>query len=413
MIIKDIIFQLSARSVRRNLLRSLLAALGIVIGVIAIASIGMMGANMTLAVTAQLTDMANKLTVTGYLGEEGSPGGSMGGGPGPPPPGAGGSSTDEVLVTESQFKEIKRIAGKYGTVYFVYQDSDQIEVGSDTGRATIYGLDPDVIRQILIVEDGEYLESPSSVLVGPLLAERMGLRIGSRIDVGDPAEGSTTTVRVTGILEERGLSMDINTDVAIIGSENLFIDLFGGEDGYDQVNIAVNNANDVTTVKTKIEDALNKKKDEVTVQDSSRMAESITSTVSSMTTFVTAIAGISLLVAAVSIFNVMMMSVTERVREIGILRSIGTRRGEVLRMFIYEATIIGTAGAAIGAVLGLIVGYVVVVEMVGTSDYFFTYNSLIYVPEAMLIGVAVCIVSGVYPAWRASNLDPIEALRAE
>lgn len=413
MIIKDVIFQLSARSVRRNLLRSLLAALGIVIGVIAIASIGMMGANMTLAVTAQLTDTANKLTVTGYIGEEGSTGGPMGGGPGPPPPGAGGSSNDEVLVTESQFKEIKRIAGKYGTVYFVYQDSDQIEVGSDTGRAVIYGLDPDVIRQVLTIREGEYPESPSSVLVGPLLAERMGLRIGSRIDVGDPADGSTTTVRVTGILEERGLSMDINTDAAIVGSENLFTDLFGGEGEYNQVNIAVKSVDDVATVKTKIEDALNKKKDMVTVQDSSRMVESITSTVSSMTTFVTAIAGISLLVAAVSIFNVMMMSVTERIREIGILRSIGTQRGEVLRMFVYEAAIIGTAGAAIGAMLSLIVGYAVVVGMVGTSEYFFTYNSLIYVPEAMLIGIAVCIISGVYPAWRASNLDPIEALRAE
>ncbi|HOI12498.1 MAG TPA: ABC transporter permease, partial [Methanoculleus sp.] len=65
------------------------------------------------------------------------------------------------------------------------------------------------------------------------------------------------------------------------------------------------------------------------------------------------------------------------------------------------------------AVLSLIVGYAVVVGMVGTSEYFFTYNSLIYVPEAMLIGIAVCIISGVYPAWRASNLDPIEALRAE
>ncbi|MDD4253403.1 MAG: ABC transporter permease, partial [Methanoculleus horonobensis] len=359
MIIKDVIFQLSARSVRRNLLRSLLAALGIVIGVIAIASIGMMGANMTLAVTAQLTDTANKLTVTGYLGEEGSTGGPMEGGPGPPPPDAGGSSTDEVLVTENQFKDIKRIAGKYGTVYFVYQDSDQIEVGSNTGRATIYGLDPDIIRQTLTIKKGEYPESPSSVLVGPLLAERMGLRVGSRIDIGNPTEGPTTTVRVTGILEERGLSMDINTDVAIIGSENLFIDLFGGEGEYNQVNIAVNNVDDVATVKTKIEDALNKKKDEVTVQDSSRMVESITSTVSSMTTFVTAIAAISLLVASVSIFNVMMMSVTERVREIGILRSIGTQRGEVLRMFIYEAAIIGTAGAAIGAVLSLIVGYAV------------------------------------------------------
>ncbi|PKL62332.1 MAG: ABC transporter permease [Methanomicrobiales archaeon HGW-Methanomicrobiales-2] len=412
MVVRDIIFQLSVRNVRLNLLRSLLAALGIVIGVIAIASIGMMGANMTLSVTAQFTDMANKLTVTGYPGEGGSMEGPVGGGPGPPPPGTGGSSTDEVLVTENQFKDIKRIAGKYGIVYFVYQDSDPIEVGSDTGRATIYGLDIDVIREILAVKEGEYPESPNSVLVGPLLAERMGLRIGSRIDIGDPAEGSTT-VRVTGILEERGLSMDINTDVAIIGSENLFVDLFGGEGEYDQVNIAVNNVDDVATVKTKIEDALNKKKDEVTVQDSSRMVESITSTVSSMTTFVTAIAGISLLVAAVSIFNVMMMSVTERVREIGIIRSIGTQRGEVLRMFIYEAAIIGTVGAAIGAVLSLIIGYVVVEGMVGTSDYFFTYGSLIHVPEAMLIGVAVCIISGVYPAWRASNLDPIEALRAE
>ncbi len=412
MIARDIIFHLSVRNVRLNLLRSLLAALGIVIGVIAIASIGMMGTNMTLSVTAQLSDMANKLTVTGYLGEESDIDGAMRGGMGPPPPGAGGPSTDRVLVTENQFKEIKRIAEKYGIVYSVHQDSDQIRVGSNTGRATIYGLDSGVIRQIFTINEGEYPESPSSVLVGPLLAERMGLRVGNRIKIGDPAEGSTT-VRVAGILEERGLSMDINTDVAIIGSEDLFINLFGGKEGYDQVNIVMNDASDVVTVKAKIEGTLNKKKNKITVQDSSRMAESITATVSSMTTFVMAIAGISLLVAAVSIFNVMMISVAERVREIGILRSIGTRRGEVLRMFIYEATIIGAVGATIGAVLSLIAGYAIVVEMVGTSDYFFTYESLIYVPEAMFIGIAVCIVSGAYPAWRASNLDPIEALRAE
>ena len=99
------------------------------------------------------------------------------------------------------------------------------------------------------------------------------------------------------------------------------------------------------------------------------MVESITSTVSSMTTFVTAIAGISLLVAAVSIFNVMMMSVTERVREIGILRSIGTQRSEVLRMFIYEAVIIGIVGAAIGAVLSLIVGYAVWGRIISRKGY--------------------------------------------
>lgn len=143
------------------------------------------------------------------------------------------------------------------------------------------------------------------------------------------------------------------------------------------------------------------------------MMESITSTLSTMTTFVMAIAGISLLVAAVSIFNVMMMSVNERVREIGILRSIGTQRTEILRMFIYEATILGLVGAVIGAVASLIIGYVVVLGMVGTAEYFFAPGSIVYVPMAMAVGAAICIVTGVYPAWRASNLDPIEALRAE
>jgi len=141
--------------------------------------------------------------------------------------------------------------------------------------------------------------------------------------------------------------------------------------------------------------------------------ESITSTVSTMTTFVMAIAGISLLVAAVSIFNVMMMSVNERVREIGILRSIGTQRTEILRMFIYEAGIIGIVGATIGAIVSIVIGYIIVVGMIGSAEYFFAPGSIVYVPMAMTVGAGICIATGIYPAWRASNLDPIEALQNE
>ncbi|MDD2472408.1 MULTISPECIES: ABC transporter permease [unclassified Methanoculleus] len=405
MIRKDIIFALSARSVRLHFLRSVLAALGIVIGVVAIASIGMMGANMTLSVTEELSDMANKLTVTAYRG--GGGGGGMMGGPG------GGNSDDEDAITEDEFRDIQRIVAKYGTAYTIRSESDEIEVGSDTGRATIYGLDPEVMREILTVETGEYPKSTTSVVVGPTLAERLDLKVGSKIDIGDPDEGATTTVRVVGILEERGMSMDLNTDMAIIGSDKLFVGMYGGEGEYDQINVVVNDLTNIDTVKTAIEDELNRKEDTVTVQDSSRMMESITSTVSTMTTFVMAIAGISLLVAAVSIFNVMMMSVNERVREIGILRSIGTQRAEILRMFVYEAGILGLVGAVIGAVASIIIGYIVVLGMVGTADYFFAPGSIVYVPMAMAIGAAICIATGVYPAWRASNLDPIEALRAE
>ncbi|SCL74277.1 Macrolide export ATP-binding/permease protein MacB [Methanoculleus chikugoensis] len=406
MIGNDIIFALSIRSVRLHFLRSVLAALGIVIGVVAIASIGMMGANMTLSVTEELSDMANKLTVTAYRGG----GGGMMGGPGG---GGNGGSSDDDAITEKEFKTIQRIVAKYGTTYTVMSESDRIEVGSKEGRATIYGLDAEIIRGILTVETGEYPKSTTSVVVGPTLAERLDLKIGSKIDIGDPDDGSTATVRVVGILEERGMSMDLSTDMAIVGTQKLFTGIYGGESEYDQVNVVVNDLNDIDAVTEAIEDELNRKEDTVTVQDSSRMMESITSTVSTMTTFVMAIAGISLLVAAVSIFNVMMMSVNERVREIGILRSIGTQRTEILRMFIYEAGILGLVGAVIGAIASIVIGYIVVLGMVGTAEYFFAPGSVVYVPMAMAVGAAICIITGVYPAWRASNLDPIEALRAE
>jgi len=404
MIKNDIIFALSVRSVRLHFLRSVLAALGIVIGVVAIASIGMMGANMTLSVTEQLSDMANKLTITPYRGG----GGGMMGGPG----GGGGSSGDDA-ITEKEFKTIQRIVAKYGTAYTVRSESDRIEVGSNKGRATIYGLDTETMREILTVETGEYPRSTTSVVVGPTLAERLDLKIGSKIKIGDPDEGSTTTVRVVGILEERGMSMDLSTDMAIVGSDRLFVGIYGGEGEYDQVNVVVGDLTDIETVKTAIEDELNRKEDTVTVQDSSRMMESITSTVSTMTTFVMAIAGISLLVAAVSILNVMMMSVNERVREIGILRSIGTQRTEILRMFIYEAGIIGIVGATIGAIVSIVIGYIIVVGMIGSAEYFFAPGSIVYVPMAMTVGAGICIATGIYPAWRASNLDPIEALQNE
>jgi putative ABC transport system permease protein len=404
MITRDIIFQLSVRSVRLHFLRSVLAALGIVIGVVAIASMGMMGANMTLSVTEELSSMANILVVRPDTG--GGGGGGFG-----PPDGGSSSSLEGEIISDGQFRDIGRIASKYGIVYAVNSQQERIEIGSGTGRATIYGLDPAIMPEILPLEEGAFPKSTTSVMIGPTLAARFGLTLGSKIDIGE--EDDTTTVRVVGILEERGMSMDLNTDSAIIGSEKLYFGMYGGEGGYEQVNIILDDIANADAVSTEITDQLNKKEEEVAVQDSSRMLESVTSTLGIMTTFVMAIAGISLLVAAVSIFNVMMMSVTERIREIGILRSIGTQKTEIRKMFIYESVILGFIGAAIGAVASIAIGWVVVLAMVGSTEYFFMPGSLVYVPFAMVVGIVVCVVSGVYPAWSASNLDPIEALRAE
>jgi len=413
---KDIILQLSIRSIRLNFLRSLLAALGIVIGVVAISSMGMMGANMTLSVTEELSAMANVLVIKADTGGGGGGDfGLMGGGSGGTTTRkTSSSSSTKDYLTRANFDDIERAVGTYGTVYPLYQDSTKIEVGDNTGRATIYGMRDDDMANILTVDEGTLPKTSSSVVIGPTFAERQGLTIGSRITIGDATQNETVSkFRVVGILKEKGMSMDMNTDNAIVMPEKAYVGLFGGEEEYDQVNIILKDINDADATKTSIEDKLNRKDNVITIQDSSRMMESITSTVGTLTTFVMAIAGISLLVAATSIFNVMMMSVTERIREIGILRSIGTRKNEVLRMFIYEAVILGLVGAAIGAIMSLILGWLVVLAMVGTTKYFFTFQSLIYVPMAMAIGIAICIFSGVYPAWRAANLDPIEALRSD
>jgi putative ABC transport system permease protein len=409
MMARDVIFQLSLRSIRLHFLRSVLAALGIVIGVVAISSMGMMGANMTLSVTEELSSMGNVLVVHADSGGGGGGGmvfrsGSGGGG--------GSSGTDDTTISDSEFGQIEKAADRYGTVYYLYSGNDRITIGPDTGRAGIYGMDPDVMPDILPIADGAYPKSTSSVLIGPTLAERYGLTLGSRLTIGTEDTGEET-VRVVGILEERGMSMDLNSDSAIITTEKWYTGVYGGEGEYDQVNVLLDDINDADTAKTAITDQLNRRETVVAVQDSSRMLESITSTLGTLTSFVMAIAGISLIVAAVSIFNVMMMSVTERIREIGILRSIGTQKGEIRRMFIYESVILGLVGAGIGAIVSLGMGYLIVMAMVGTTEYFFNPQSLVYIPMAMAVGIITCVVSGVYPAWRASNLDPIDALRAE
>ena len=400
----DIIFHLSMRSVRLNLLRSVLAALGIVIGVVAIASIGMISANMTLSVTEELSATANVLVVTADSGGGGGSG-----------PGSGGSSSsdDDDFLTSDQFDDIRKAAGS-SFVYYLYSESDRIETGDSSGHATIYAMDDEAMTEILTLTDGSFPSTTSQVVIGPDLVERYGIEVGSKVTIGDEDDDyGQTTVRVTGILEERGMSMDINSDSAIITTEKFFTGRYDGEDEYSQVNVVVDDIDEIDTISESIDESLNKKDDEVKVQDSSRMLDSISSTLGTLTTFALGIAGISLLVAAVSIFNVMMMSVTERIREIGILRSIGTQKNEILRMFVYEAAIIGIVGAGIGAILSLVIGYVVVFGMVGTTEYFFAWDSLANVPEGMIVGAVICILSGVYPAWRASNLDPIEALRAE
>src|SRR5208337_2870115 len=239
------------------------------------------------------------------------------------------------------------------------------------------------------------------------------LVVGSTIKIGQNcATISRPVVRVAGILQARGIAADgVNADNGIVVDDTWYTDHFGGLDQYDQVNVIVQDVSTINQTEANINAKVNRNSDVVRISDASSRLSTISSTLGTITTFILAIGGISLVVAAVSIFNVMMMSVNERVQEIGILLSIGTETGEVRRMFLYEALVLGILGALIGGFMSLVIGYCVVNAMIGTTAYFFLPASIAYIPVSMAIGMVVCVISGLYPAWRASNMDPIDALR--
>jgi putative ABC transport system permease protein len=387
----DIFFQLSLRNVRLHFLRSILAAVGIVIGVVAIASMGMMGANLQLLLKDQLSSNADTVIVEPY-------------------------GSDQEYISDLTLNRIKLVAGQ-NIVVPVYSTFDTIAYGSVKGKLYVYGIDPEKMRDFLPLIDGEYPKSDNSVLIGEGLLTETDIRKGSVLKIGDSETGKQQSVRVSGIIKKRGYSFDLYTDYSIITTERFYENLYSKDGEYNQVNIIAGDTDEIPGMVANLERLLNKNRQsgdrDYRIADSGSQLEEIQNQLGMVSAFVMAMGAITLLVAAISIFNVMMMSVTERIREIGILRSIGTEKTEIRKMFLYEATLIGLSGSIIGAVLSVIFGFIVVVLVVGKTDYFLTPDSLMYVPGGIVIGLATCILSGIYPAWRASNLDPVEALASE
>ncbi len=410
--IGDIFFQLSVRSVRLNFTRSILASIGIVIGVVAISCMGMLGTNMSLQVEDQLSSSANTIVITADAVRMGPPGSQS------------SSSTEESGIKKTQLNKIKAAVGTNGTVIPIYSSSTQFTYGNVPARGTIYGMNPDDVTEFLTIGNGTNIAGINEALIGYTLAESLGVKIGDKIKISSASEGppdgstsaSRASVKVVGIIDTRGTVADsVSTDNGIVVTKEWYVAQYGSKDVYDQVNVIVDDTDMITEIEEAIDAKLNtdEKTPAVRISDASSQLDTISSTLETLTLFCLAIGGISLIVAAVSIFNVMMMSVNERIQEIGILLSIGTETGEVRRMFLYEAFILGIIGAGIGGLMSVVIGYSVVDVMMGTTEFFFLPASIIYVPAGMVVGLVVCVISGLYPAWKASNMDPIDALRSD
>ena len=392
-----IFWEIAKRNIRIHLLRSFLAMLGIVIGVVAISTMGILGNSMVLSVSDSLRTVGDSVIVTPHAG---------GGGQGF---GGGGSTT--LTISEQEYQQIKRVSAPNMAIP-VLRSSERMKlgVGSDEIVAIVYGLNPDDVPAMLNLELGDYNRGNSGCLVGATFAKDNNVKVGSRISMGK--DGEKGTLRVTGIIEERGMAFDVSTDSAVVVTQDWFETTYDRND-YDQIVVKVKNLDEIADVKTAIEKQMNKRDTIVDVMDTRKVMETIFEAFGQITTFVSAIGGISMIVAGVSILNIMMMSVTERIKEIGIMRSIGAQRREVMSMFLYEAAILGITGSIIGGMLSLLGGYAISSLMLQTTKYLFVPSTMIHIVYGMAFGIFVCLICGIYPAWRAANLNPIDALRHE
>ncbi|KAF5435560.1 putative ABC transport system permease protein [Candidatus Methanophagaceae archaeon] len=371
-----IFFEFAKRNLARHKFRSVLAVIGIVIGVLAITALGILGNSVRLAASEQLCMIGNELVVFPY-----------GGG----------------TISEDNFEKIEKVADAIPVTSTV----DKVTLNGESQLVMIYGMRSEDISKLMETVDGQFLKQGTlNCLVGSRLADNHELRVGER------AALKNQKPRIVGILDERGIGFDISPDNALIVSDKMFSSLYDSS-GYNSVIVTVESIEDVEEVRGEIEDRLNKKEEVVMVMELKQIVEGIKELFNTISIFLLGIGAISLVVAGVSILNVMMMSTVERTKEIGVMRAIGTSKREILRMFLFESLILGVIGGVIGAILGFGAGFLVDVLILKEASYLFAPSSIFYVFVGIAFGVGTSVLSGLYPAWRASKLKPIEALRHE
>jgi len=371
--------ELAKRNLLRTKVRSSLAVIGIIIGVMAIASIGIFGESLKASVLQNFEDVANELLITPSFSQ-------------------GYSEIDKNVVDKiEKSPSIKTFIPLKNT-------RDFIEYKSKKNYGLIYGIDEESLEELFEAEKGS-IKLRGSCVVGSSIAEMFDLRAGSKIKVGGKE------FRVSAILKEEGARFDLNPNNIIFLDQNDFDKLF--DEGYSLIIVKVENLEDVEKIKEYIEKKVNSREEKVTVFEMKIILERIDEVFAQMTLFLMAIAGISLLVAGVSILNIMLMSTIERTKEIGVMRAIGAYRETILKIFMLEALILGIIGSATGGVLSLAGGFGIDMLVLGSAEHLFTPNTVTHIVEGISFGILTALVSGLYPAWKASKLEPIEALRYE
>lgn len=391
------------REIRRNLLRSALTTLGIVIGVGAVIALVTLGEGATLKVTADISGMGvNMLTL--FPGTERR---------GPTSAGAAPLTLDDARVIEREISSVARVAPSSGrAVLAVYANKNWNTAVTGTTNAyfDVRNIELDTGRMFAEVEMQGGL--PVCVLGTTVVRELFGHQdpLGALIRVG------RVSCLVVGTTVAKGQStFGMDQDDFILMPLSAFQRRIAGNNDVAAIGVSAVDENQTTKAKQQITALMRERRrispgqaDDFTVRDTREIVETLQTVTGVLTALLGAVAAVSLLVGGIGIMNIMLVSVTERTREIGIRLAIGARGREVLLQFLVEAIVLCVFGGILGMLLGLGGAYAIGHAL----DLPFKFLPQVVV-IAFAFSAAVGVAFGFFPARKAAGLNPIEALRHE
>jgi putative ABC transport system permease protein len=399
-------FNVAFRALRRNKMRSVLTALGIIIGVGAVIAMVGIGNGAKAQVEAQIASLGQNVILI-FSGSTTSSGIRTG---------WGGAGTLRIEDAEAIRREVPGVVGVSEEVV----STTQVAAGNQNWFTRIYGESADYfdIRQWPLSDGAPFtpqdVRSANKVcVIGRTTATQI---YGNEDPVGQILRVKEVPFTITGILTPKGLSTQgVDQDDIVIMPYTSAMKRVSGGTNLRNINVQIGDARQVEAAQQQIIALLRQRHnirpgrdDDFTVRNQQEIAEAATATSRVMTVLLGAIAGVSLLVGGIGIMNIMLVSVTERTREIGVRMAVGAHGSDILTQFLIEAVTLSSVGGVIGIICGIGAS-----KILSAYAHWPTLISISSIAAAFLFSGAVGIFFGFYPARKAAALDPIEALRYE